>query len=217
MACGKKCFLSVLSVVIIGLTMLLLIAASISAKSTAVSKYDQKIFAVLVTFSIVSAGVLAFSLYAAICGKSCAKVVLSILFIIYDIFILIIGISLLASKSTYMHSFEDVFKEAGKIYEQFKKKEDIERDYDCCGYDINDSYGEDCPNSSLPCKPFIEKEINTFMFVVGILALLLFILLTVGIVLSFVEAYNIKAADEIEEEIRFEQSNRFMRPMAYGF
>ena len=208
MCCGRRLLFSILSVVILGLSFVSQVINAVSAYDSAFGNSNNGNFIFQLIIAIIFGLILIFALYASIWGNICSRIVLSVILIIEDAIILIVAIVLFCMQSSINNAIEKQWIDPKNI----DKLLPYENEYECCGWENQTLENRNC-SISVTCKGPIEDYIETYVIGFGVVMIILFIVLTVGIVILIIEAKgDIQAKKEAEKE-----DERFMVPFAYGW
>jgi hypothetical protein len=159
-SCGVNTLFTLLTLLTIGISTLLLAAVVVYLNTLSFTQINKGFFIGLSIALSVSLMILLYGIYASCCGEGCQKAVMSVLFMIYAVALIGIGVALLVLKS--------------KIEEQFhvfwEKREDhpgaieaLEASFDCCGWDLSDF--RVCFNSTRRgswCGPKVEDAYKKY-------------------------------------------------------
>lgn len=206
----RKVAISIISAITLGLCCALFITAAILIHDKSFDHSSKTALVIMITLSIIFGCGIAWSIYTAYCGRMVAHIILAVVFILLDALILASGIWMICYRSTIIDSFEDLFHDLTRN----QTKQNIQNKYQCCGFVDPIDVSDFCGNGTSRCQAIISNDVNMLCFSIGIIALVFFVTLLIGIVMSFVEAHAIKE-DDIQENSEME--NRYALPMAYGF
>ncbi|OHT14506.1 hypothetical protein TRFO_43023 [Tritrichomonas foetus] len=183
--CGKCCkglFLTLLSVVTMGVIAACLIAAVIVCKTENINKISKTVFIILIVVCVLACLLFVFSLYASCCGKRCAKIVLGILFLVFSVILIIFGICVLALKDKIMDSVAKIWDITDKDYDA-ENKQNIEDIFKCCGWNIHLCVSQ--MTAEKTCKVLLDDTFDKYGKIVGIILIVLAVLLIIGAILAF--------------------------------
>jgi hypothetical protein len=153
---------------------------------------DTRILVWMIVAFCVSAVVLASALYLTCCTLKYSKLILAILYTIFDLFVLLVAIAVLALRPTILEAIGSIWSDESQsaIVQYFEEK------LNCCGFNQKPSH--DCKGRTESCSAAIDSQIAKYSGVIGGISIALFIVLLAGVVVSFVRALKAPAvvADE---------------------
>jgi hypothetical protein len=107
--CQRGALFTCLTLLTIGISSALFIAVVYYFVDLSFHKAEKSVFAILVVAMVVSLLLLIYGFYASICGGKAAKFSLAVIYLIYALVLLAIGVALLAIKDTIIDAVEDYF------------------------------------------------------------------------------------------------------------
>lgn len=212
--CERSVFFNIITISCIGLTLLGLIIASIVVVTTALNEVSGSFLPASFIISIISAFLVVFATYAAVWGNSRSKFILTFLYLFFDILVFGVAVAILSIRKSMKDEFKNIWETANISIKKKNQKDLIEYNYRCCGYDSDTSYGKVCSDNTETCKPILEAQLDSTLLTVSSLCFFDFIIVTIGIIISYVDAKKVKHEEVIKSP---EPSDRFMRPIIYGF
>ena len=208
MDCHRRVLVSILSVIIIGLTLISQIANAVSAKeSVSLNEAGNWNFILQLIVTIVIGLILVFAIYTSIWGNFCCKILLSILYIIVDLVILAMMLFLFTVPSLMKDKIKDSWLDPNRLDKILKNEEELK----CCGYENPAKEGRTC-TIKITCKDKVNKAVTTYSITIGVIMLIMFIALTTCIVFLIIDA----KADKKEKD-ESQHDTRFITPFAYGW
>lgn len=143
--------------------------------------------------SIISYIIFGYSLYAVHCGKSTAKYILSIIFVLYGLFVLFFGVTISAKKNKIIYELQKVFTSSSYTD---SIKNNFQDSLNCCGTD-------DC-KAKYPkrqdCFQAIETLIKKFTYSGSPLFIVYSILLWIGSIFCYLEHKKGKEVNDVINE-----------------
>jgi hypothetical protein len=167
-------FFSIVSFITLGGTLALLITAFIFLSKFELLKADSRILACLIAALIVAFLILVFSVYSSFNPKNWGRWILTVVFALYSLGIVAIGIIALAFLSKVLKSLGDLWKDPDASPNQVIIGS-IEHGFNCCGW--NSSRVNCTVNPARTCEDIVTQEFKKYVNWVGSL------LLVVGVVL----------------------------------
>lgn len=133
---------------------------------------NKTTFYVVLSALIVSALTLIFAIYASCCGKTCAKTTISIIYIIFALAIIGIGIIFLAFQSTIKDGMYKIWN--GSLDQQTVKE--FEKLFKCHTWD---SPFEETTHT---CKYFTDNKLSKYLMYAGIFTICLGVILLISVI-----------------------------------
>ena len=209
MDCARRVLISILSVVILGLAFIDQIINAVAANQSAIGESNNGNFIFQLVMAVFFGLVLIFALYASLCGKACSKIILSIIFIVSDIFILAIAIVLFALQGNMKNAIRNKWTDPAYINDILP----IEAEYGCCAWENQELENRTC-GTNTTCRDYIEDYVTTYSISYGVVNIILFVVLTVAIIILIIEAKNDSKPRTDEDN---KEDSRFLVPFAYGW
>jgi hypothetical protein len=190
------CYL-VLTFATMGLTCALALAGVILLINFPLSEVDATVLTWLIIALCISLTVLISALYLQFCLWKYGKLVLAILYTIFDAFLLAAGVTILVSSGgiiSYIGTFWT--KDPNGPIVQF-----IEDSLQCCAFDVlpDNKY---CDTNIPRCYTILSDTFGRYSNIVGGVFVGLFAALLVGVVVSYKRALKKPTVHEIEQEER---------------
>lgn len=211
-SCGVGILLTILTLFAIGSAVVLFVFSIIFVEVYDLDEFEGvNLLTWIVVGLVISLIVFAFCLYASIKQVKWALSILGIIFCLFALVMLTIGISVLVFESTFTDYFENVFLNCNEV----KNKPIIKSIQDAfeCSYWVN--VDVNCTiNGSQPyvdCQEIFLDTYNKFKFIVFFVCLIIAILLGVGVFFAYKErCCNKKSNDEKSHQA-------FVTPLTYGW
>lgn len=205
--CNNTCF-AILSLLTVGLTFAGVILILVYVLKFKVKEYSQGFY--YTSIILVCAGfiLLAFAIYASFCGKKCAKTVISIIYILYALFLIGIAIVCFCLSSLIYTSLASIWKNSSET--DIESAKTIEKAFKCCTYNISYADITNCTKEHSEyqtCEKAIKDKVNFPM--IGGIVLGLGILLLVATFCALCIACNDKGAEA--------SHSQFDTPLNYGW
>jgi hypothetical protein len=144
---------------------------------------DISILVVLIVCLCISAVLLFSSFYLVCCDLRYGKLTLAIFYTTFDLFILGLGISILALEPS------DLLKQIGRMWTDESESSIVlvlEEEFDCCGFNQIPLY--DCKGRTQSCFNVFEAVLSEKGVLVGGVLIGIFLLFLVGVVISYIRA-----------------------------
>jgi hypothetical protein len=143
---------------------------------------DASILVWLIVALCISTFVLFSALFLNCCNLKYGKLVLACLYAAFDLFVLAVAIGVLALRPV-------VVEEIGALWTDVESTSLVvylEEQFDCCGFYERPSH--DCKERTQTCYDVIDSQLAQYSGVAGGVMLGMFVLLLVGVVISFIRA-----------------------------
>lgn len=209
MNCGKQIFLTIASIIIIGLLFLSLVGNAVTVKQSTVNYATNSLFITYTLFAVLCGIGLIFSIYTIIWGNYICKIILSVLFIIVDLILIIFSLIQFIAQPSLIYHLESYWTDSTRIEE----RDEIEATYNCCGYIDPIKEGRTCPSDKQTCKDILSTNLKKGGYIFGSIYLILFVVLTVAIAFLIIDAKKIRERSKNDQE----EPDRFVLPFAYGW
>jgi hypothetical protein len=167
---------------------------------------DTSILVWMIVAFCVSTVVLFSALYLVCCNLKYGKLVLAVLYTVFDLFILFLALAILVLRPSVVKEIGNVWNDEGQssivVY--------LEEKFDCCGF--NQKPDHDCKERTESCRTVIDAQLSKYSTVIGGSLIGGFVLFLVAVVLSFVRA--LKRPPEVVDESKSEEIRQFQDRLA---
>jgi hypothetical protein len=201
-ACGIAFLFTVLTLLTIGASCALFIAAIVYLAKIQIQSVSETLWVAVIIAMCASFLILCFGIYASWWGKACSRTIVLLIYIIYALVLGAIGIALLALKNTLMTEFGKLWEgepaEARKKIEEFLK---------CKGWT---SENEVTPS----CKAKVDEFYGKYGGIIGGCLLGLFVILMAGSVWGF---YLTCKGGQERSDTDTPRRNNVREPLAYSW
>lgn len=200
--CQKTCFslfFTILTLVTVGSTIFLFsFAVHYTTKKIDVSKSISNGVIIALIVSIV---VFIFAAIASFTSYRCLRGTLGLIFILYALFVLVMAIVLLAFKGKMLNLVGDAFETNNSDV-----IDSIEKGFDCKGWNRTVGVKDNC---YYKVSDFWDKKGKVIAYVL----IVVFVILALGVVLSFIFACHKNTEDELSST----SNTQFNTPLTYGW
>jgi hypothetical protein len=173
----------VLSIATIGLVSALLLVGVIVVFNLDLIPLDSSVLVWLIVALCISVTVLICALYLQFCLWKYGRLVLAILYTIFDFFLLLAGIVILVWHKSVVNYLGGLWVTDGNgAIVQY-----IEQKLNCCGFDT-DPEDRDCNGRISRCSLVLEDTLGKYGTIIGSIFIVFFVLLLVGVVMSYIRA-----------------------------
>lgn len=179
-----------------------------AAVASKARKVDDTVFIVLIVATCITGIILIFAIYASCCGGRCARGSLGVFYLAYAIVVLACAIIIFVFRSKFSKFFHDRYDE-GKLSD--KDIEDIEKMFDCQFPNKTASITllEESPDS---CFTKYDDFVQKFGLIIGIVLIVLFVLIFIGVVVAFHSACK-----KQETSSGSKSKEQVSTPLTYGW
>ena len=200
------CF-TVLSLCTLGVIVVLLGIGIIVVYNLELTPLDTSIFVWMVVALCAACVVLCSALYLTCCKWKYAKLILAIIYTIFDLVILLAAISVFALRSSLLKQIGRMWTDEGQssivLY--------FEEMFNCCGY--NEKPSHDCGNRTMSCYETLNNYLAAYSSGIGGILVGIFIILLVGVIISYIRAFS---KPEINTDDMQSTSNQIGEPLNMG-
>jgi hypothetical protein len=198
-----------LSLCTAGAASALILAGIVVVSNLALTPLDATILVWMIVAFCASAVVLATALFLACCDFRYGKLALAVLYALFDAFVLLVAIAVLALRPS-------IVAEVGKAWADDGQSAIVaylEEQFDCCGFDAAPAH--DCKGRTQRCSAAVDERLAKYGGVIAGIAIAVFVLLLAGVVVSCIRALRAPAvvADESKTE-EITQLNERLTPDA---
>ena len=161
----------------VGVITVSLIYAIVIMFQLSMAQYDSWIIIIALLILLISIFLLGFGIWASISGGKCAKLLMSIFYLIFSGFSIFMGSVLIDKKEEIISSIENIYgDDDSQRFQPDTAAQAIENMFECCGFKI---IVERCQNGSSICMDAINEFYETHGIPISgcILALGIFIIL----------------------------------------
>lgn len=203
--CGLSLLFTIMTLFTIGVTTVVFGFMLYYFKMMAITEASDALYAVLIIGLCVSLLILIYGTYASCCGGRCHKVIISLIYIIWALVLLAVGIYVLGSKGKLLDMLGehwDANKEKGAI-------STAEQELKCSGWNVV------TPGIST-CKEVISGYYNKYGKPCAGVLIVLSLILFVGVFLAFKMICR-KTTDERGSSSQQGGRDQFTTPLTYGW
>lgn len=202
--CFRRFFFLIISIITIGATAAVLLYAIILINQKNLNTIDKNIIIIVVIAFCISVVALIFSIIASTCGRNCTNVVLAFVFLIYTVFLVLIGVFVLA----YQHVIESIISKAFGSTDNSTMKiiSAIEDGFNCIGWGDNDNRTE----GEKDCKFEFESFYGKYKIVIAVIAFIVAFILVIATILAFkyaccsvTDEEEITASSKVKEQLTY--------------
>lgn len=174
-------------------------------KKMAVHEASNGLYAALIIGLCVSILILIYGTYASCCGAKCHKILICILYSLFSVALLALGVYMLAAKSQLM----DLLSQAWSSSEGFLA---VETELNCSGWSV-------ATNNTRPtkCEEVIGNYYDKYGKLGGGVFIVLGVLLFGGVILAFKIICRKNKGDERGSSQQGSDRNQFTTPLHYGW
>jgi hypothetical protein len=178
-SCDTFCY-TLLSLCTIG-TICVALAVSIYFVWTLdLTAYDTSILVWLFVALAVAVSVLFVALYLNCCQWRFAKILLAVIYTIFDLFLLIAAISVFTFRSQVLEQLGGIWSsESGSSIGRY-----FEKEFDCCGFKTQPPEAK-CPPNKRVCFDALGEQLKRYSGWIGGILIVLFFVLLVGVGIAF--------------------------------
>ena len=176
------CF-TILSLCTIGGIAVLLSIAIAVVYNLELTPLDTSVLVWLIVALCITASVLFTALYLTCCQWKAGKILLAVIYTIFDLFLLLAAVCVFALRST-------VLQQIGKMWTDQKQSSIVlyfEELLNCCGFNERPAH---CAEGTVSCYDRLNFYLSKYNAVIGGVLLGLFALLLVGVVISYIRAFS---------------------------
>jgi hypothetical protein len=158
------------------------------------TSYDTSVLVWLFVALAVAVSVLVVALYLNCCQWRFAKIFLTVIYTIFDLFLLIAAISVFTFRSEVLEQLGGLWSsESGSSIGRY-----FEREFDCCGFKQNPE--AKCPPNKRACFDALEEQLTRYSGWIGGILIALFVVLLVGVGIAFFRSCpRAEPADDFEK------------------
>jgi hypothetical protein len=177
--CDTFCY-SILSIITIGTICLFLSLSVYFVWTLELTAYDTSVLVWLFVALGIAVSVLFIAFYLNCCNWRFSRILLGILYAIFDLFLLLAGIAVFSFRTEVLDRLGDIWSDdVDSSIERY-----FERRLKCCGFKTTPK-GRECAADSRLCFDVLEEELARYSGWIGGILMGLFALLLVGVGIAF--------------------------------
>ena len=157
---------------------------------------------------IASVAFLIFSIIVVFFDNKCLRSFVSIMYVVFDIVILAVGVFLIASQNSIPNLIEKIWKDSPK-YDPIRN--DQEKNWECCGWNASQLHCINGSYANITCYSQYEAKFGQKMIKYGWVCIALFFVLLIAIYYAFKLSCR-SGSDENKKT-----KEQFNTPLTYGW